>query len=155
MPYRVVVPHDYGAEADAALAWAGSLVKSTGGTLVLLHVILVPAPPIRRVPMIPGLRPTEDPDASLEKLRVVAENHSQPAEIDVCEMKDAGPGIVERARHLGADLIALGAQAKGRGGLSRAFLGSVVDYVVWHAHCPVVAVRTGPMASQSLSKPPF
>jgi nucleotide-binding universal stress UspA family protein len=155
MPYRVVVPHDYGPDADAALAWAGSLLRSTGGTLVLLHVILVPAPPIKRVPMIPELRPTEDPDVSVEKLRAVAEKHSQPAEIDICAMKDAGPGIVERAQYLGADLIALGAQARGRGGLSRAILGSVVDYVVWHAHCPVVAVRTGLAAPPSASRLPI
>jgi nucleotide-binding universal stress UspA family protein len=143
MPYRIVVPHDYGPEADGALAWAGSLLKSTGGTLVLLHVILVPAPPIKKMPMIPALRPTEDPDASLVKLRAIAEQYSQPSEVDVFETNDAGPGIVERARSLGADLIAIGAETKGRGGLSRAILGSVVDYVVWHAYSPVVAVRTG------------
>jgi nucleotide-binding universal stress UspA family protein len=153
MPYRIVVPHDYGADADIALAWSGSLLKSTGGALVLLHVILVPAPPIKKMPMIPALRPTEDPDASLEKLRALAEKHYQAAEVDVFETSDAGPGIVERAQHLGADLIALGAQAKGRGGLSRAILGSVVDYVVWHAHCPVVAVRTGPPGPASTPKP--
>jgi nucleotide-binding universal stress UspA family protein len=141
MAYRIVVPHDYGPEADGALAWAGSLLKSTGGTLVLLHVILVPAPPIKKMPMIPAHRPTEDPNDSLKKLREVAERHSQPSEVDVFETNDAGPGIVERARELGADLIAIGVQAKGRGGLSRAILGSVVDHVVWHASCPVVAVR--------------
>lgn len=154
MPYRIVVPHDYGPEADTALAWAGSLLKTTGGTLVLLHVILVPAPPIKKMPMIPELRPTEDPDASLEKLRALAEKHSQPAEVDVFETSDAGPGIVQRSRDLGADLIAIGVQTKARGGLSRAILGSVVDYVVWHAYCPVVAVRTGPPDPPSASKLP-
>jgi nucleotide-binding universal stress UspA family protein len=141
MAYRIVVPHDYGPEADAALAWAGSLLQSTGGALVLLHIILVPAPPIKRMPMIPALRPTEDPDESIEKLRALAEQYSHPAEVDVFETNDAGPGIVRRARELGAHLIAIGVQAKVRGGLSRAILGSVVDHVVWHASCPVVAVR--------------
>jgi nucleotide-binding universal stress UspA family protein len=154
MPYRIVVPHDYGHEADGALAWAGSLLKSTGGTLVLLHVILVPAPPIKKMPMIPALRPTEDPDDSLEKLHALAEKHSQPAEVNVFETSDAGPGIVQRSRELGADLIAIGASAKGRGGFSRAILGSVVDYVVWHAHCPVVAVRIGPQDAASTPKLP-
>jgi nucleotide-binding universal stress UspA family protein len=141
MAYRIVVPHDYGPEADGALAWAAALLASTGGTLVLLHVILVPAPPVKKVPLIPALRLTEDPHASLDKLRALAEQYGQPAEIDVFETSDAGPGIVSRARELGADLIAIGVQAKGRGGLSRAILGSVVDHVVWHASCPVVAVR--------------
>ncbi len=143
MAYRIVVPHDYGPEADNALAWAASLVQATGGTLVLLHVILVPAPPTRRVPLIPALRLTEDPDHSLERLHELAARHGVPAEVDVFETNDAGAGIVTRGKELRADLIAIGVNAKGRGGLSRAILGSVVDHVVWHAACPVVAVRWG------------
>src|SRR5271170_2738195 len=100
MAYRIVVPHDYGPEADGALAWAGALLRSTGGTLVLLHVILVPAPPIKTLPLIPALRPTEDPAVSLDKLRALAEQHGQAAEVDVIETSDAGPGIVSRAREL-------------------------------------------------------
>ncbi len=142
MAYRIVVPHDYGPEGDNALAWASALVAAAGGTVVLLHVILVPAPPTKGVPLIPALRLTENPDDSLLKLRELAGRHGQPAEVDVFETNDAGPGIVARARELGADLIAIGTHTKGRGGLSRALLGSVVDYVVWHAACPVVAVRS-------------
>jgi len=141
MAYRIVVPHDYGPEADNALAWAGSLLRTAGGTLVLLHVILVPAPPTRKVPLIPALRLTEDPGQSQQRLLELAARHGVPAEVAVFETSDAGPGIVSRARELGADLIAIGVNAKGRGGLSRAILGSVVDHVVWHAACPVVAVR--------------
>jgi nucleotide-binding universal stress UspA family protein len=141
MAYRIVVPHDYGPEADNALAWAGTLLQAAGGTLVLLHVILVPAPPTRKVPLIPALRLSEDPDHSVQRLHELAARHGVPAEVDVFETGDAGPGIVTRARDLRADLIAIGVNAKGRGGLSRAILGSVVDHVVWHAACPVVAVR--------------
>jgi nucleotide-binding universal stress UspA family protein len=143
MAYRIVVPHDYGPEGDNALAWASALATAAGGTLVLLHVILVPAPPTKRVPLIPALRLTESPDDSLVKLRELAERHGHAAEVDVFETNDAGPGIVARAKELGADLIAIGVHTKGRGGLSRALLGSVVDYVVWNAACPVVAVRSG------------
>jgi nucleotide-binding universal stress UspA family protein len=141
MSYRIVVPHDYGPEADLALAWAAGLVKAAGGTLVLLHVILFPAPPVRRMPMIPELRPTEDPDESTQRLREVADRHEVPAEVDVFETSDAGPGIVVRARELRADLIAMGSPAQVRGGFYRAIMGSVVDHVVWNAACPVVVVR--------------
>lgn len=141
MPYRIVVPHDFSPEADLALAWAGSLVRSAGGSLVLLHVVLVPAPRTRKLPLIPALRPTEDPAESLERLREVAQRHFDTAEVDAFETDDAGPGIVHRARELDATLVAIGARTPGRGGLSRALLGSVVDYVIWHAACPVVTVR--------------
>lgn len=141
MAYRIVVPHDYGPEADQALEWAAGLIKSAGGTLVLLHVILFPAPPVRKMPMIPVLRPTEDPEESLQKLSEVAGRHGVPAEVDVFETSDAGPGIVARAQELGADLIAIGVPVPGRGGLYRAIMGSVVDQVVWNAACPVIVVR--------------
>jgi nucleotide-binding universal stress UspA family protein len=141
MAYRVVVPHDYGPEADRALGWAATLVGSTTGSLVLLHVILVPAPPIRKMPMIPALRPTEDPEHSLARLREKADRLGVPAEVDVFETNDAGPGIVARSKELKGDLIVLGASDPGRGGLSRAILGSVVDHVVWNASSPVVVVR--------------
>ncbi len=141
MAYRIVVPHDYGPEADQALEWAASLIKAAGGTLVLLHVILVPAPPLRRMPMIPELRPTEDPEESLQKLREAADRLGVPAEVDVFETSDAGPGIVARARELKAELIAMGSPQQGHGGFYRAIMGSVVDQVIWHASCPVVVVR--------------
>ena len=153
MAYRIVVPHDYGPEADQALEWASTLIKATGGTLVLLHVIPVPAPPIPKVPMIPALRPTEDPDESLRKLREAAAKHAVPSEIDVIELSDVGPGIVRRAKELGADLIAIGTHVPGRGGLSRAILGSVVDHVVWHAHCAVIAVRPHDPAQAGAAAP--
>jgi nucleotide-binding universal stress UspA family protein len=139
--YRVVVPHNYGPEADHALDWAATLVKNAGGSLVLLHVILFPAAPIPKLPMIPELRPVEDPDASLARLRATATNHGVAAEVDVFETDDAGPGIVNRAHDLGASLIVLGGTMPGRGRLSRAIRESVIDHVVWNAASPVVVVR--------------
>jgi nucleotide-binding universal stress UspA family protein len=141
MPYKIVVPHDYGPDADHALEWAAALIKNAGGSLVLLHVILVPAPPIARMPMIPALRPTEDPDSSAAKLNEAAARHGVPAEVDTFQTNDAGPGIVQRSKELGADLVVIGG-GSGRGGLSRALLGSVIDYVVWNAASPVVVVRS-------------
>lgn len=141
MAYKIVVPHDYGQGADHALDWAAKLARNTGGSLVLLHVIQVPSPPIKKLPMIPELRPIEDPDMVRQKLAEVAAAHGVPAEVDVFETGDAGPGIVARSRELGADMVVMGISAPGRGGLVRAILGNVVDYVIWHASCPVVAVR--------------
>lgn len=47
--------------------------------------------------------------------------------------------IVKAAVEWPADLIVIGSH--GRGGLSRAFLGSVAEAVVRHAPCPVLVVR--------------
>jgi nucleotide-binding universal stress UspA family protein len=52
---------------------------------------------------------------------------------------DAGEGIVAAADSENVDLIVVGSH--GRSGVSRFFIGSVSDYVVRHAHCPVMVVR--------------
>ena len=55
---------------------------------------------------------------------------------------DAGEAIVAAAHSEDADLIVVGSH--GRSGVSRFFIGSVSDYVVRHAHCPVMVVRGKP-----------
>ncbi|MGD0862536.1 MAG: universal stress protein [Candidatus Limnocylindrales bacterium] len=55
---------------------------------------------------------------------------------------DAGEAIVAAADSEGADLIVVGSH--GRSGVSRFFIGSVSDFVVRHAHCPVMVVRGKP-----------
>jgi len=49
---------------------------------------------------------------------------------------DPGAAICERAAEADIDLIVVG--TSGTGGFKRALLGSVSDYVVRHAPCPVV-----------------
>jgi nucleotide-binding universal stress UspA family protein len=53
---------------------------------------------------------------------------------------DAGRAVCERAEAIGARGIVLG--SRGRGGLKRAVLGSVSDYVVRNASCPVVVTSS-------------
>jgi nucleotide-binding universal stress UspA family protein len=55
---------------------------------------------------------------------------------------EAGEAIVAAADSEGADLIVVGSH--GRSGVSRFFIGSVSDFVVRHAHCPVMVVRGKP-----------
>jgi nucleotide-binding universal stress UspA family protein len=52
---------------------------------------------------------------------------------------DPGEAIVAAAESENADLIVVGSH--GRSGVSRFLIGSVSDYVVRHAHCPVMVVR--------------
>ncbi len=57
---------------------------------------------------------------------------------------DAGEAIVAAADAEAVDLIVVGSH--GRSGVSRFFIGSVSDFVVRHAHCPVMVVRGTPDA---------
>ena len=55
------------------------------------------------------------------------------------EERPAGE-IVALAEELGAYLIVVGRRDRGR--IRRALAGSVSDWVVRHAHCPVLVVRS-------------
>ena len=63
--------------------------------------------------------------------------------------------ILRVAEEIDAGLIVVG--TRGRGGLRRAFMGSVCDSVVRHAHCPVLVVRherqSGGAGSTTSEKP--
>jgi nucleotide-binding universal stress UspA family protein len=52
---------------------------------------------------------------------------------------EPGPALCKLAHDEGAGAIIVG--SRGRGGIKRAFLGSVSDYVVRNAPCPVVVTR--------------
>ena len=59
---------------------------------------------------------------------------------------EAGEAIVAAAESENADMIVVGSH--GRSGVSRFLIGSVSDYVVRHAHCPVMVVRGRPEAAR-------
>jgi nucleotide-binding universal stress UspA family protein len=64
-----------------------------------------------------------------------------PANIETQVLEgDAGPALCDLASELSANAIVMGSRGHRR--FKRAFLGSVSDYVVRHAPCPVVV--TGP-----------
>ncbi len=57
------------------------------------------------------------------------------------EVGDPGGAICTVAREIDADVVVLGSH--GRGVLKRVVLGSVSEYVMRHALCPVLVVREG------------
>ena len=59
---------------------------------------------------------------------------------------EPGEAIVAAAESENADMIVVGSH--GRSGVSRFLIGSVSDYVVRHAHCPVLVVRGRPEATR-------
>jgi nucleotide-binding universal stress UspA family protein len=76
-------------------------------------------------------------EAMISSLR---ERGSLPDGVEVLVVEgEPGPALCKVAQEVGAAAIVVG--SRGRGGIKRAFLGSVSDYVVRNAPCSVVVTR--------------
>jgi nucleotide-binding universal stress UspA family protein len=138
----IVVPIDFSASSDAALAQAKSLCLENGPAhLVLVHAYYVPVEleqylATRDTGLFDSISRTvtQDLEKLLTRLKaegVSAEYYAQPGRPESV--------IVELAREKRADLIAMGTH--GRRGISHLLLGSVAEHVVRTAQCPVLTVR--------------
>lgn len=76
--------------------------------------------------------------ALLEKAKQMCNNHGVSA-TTVVKVGDPKETICESVECFGATLLVLG--SRGRGALKRAFLGSVSNYCVHNAKCPVLVVK--------------
>ena len=76
-------------------------------------------------------------DATMQALRAVA---PAPGDLETRVIEgDPGSALCRLAEEVGSSALIIG--SRGRGGLRRALLGSVSDYVVRNAPCPVVVSR--------------
>ena len=140
---RILLATDGSEEAELAARVAVELAKSTGSELHLVHVKLLPITP--PYPDVLDCRWGEDLEradrAARELLRgqikKVEEAGGTVAGVHLREEEPAEE-IVALAEELGVGLIVVG--SRGRGRIRRALGGSVSDWVVRHAHCPVLVV---------------
>jgi nucleotide-binding universal stress UspA family protein/CBS domain-containing protein len=96
----------------------------------------VGSPPVERTPI------TEDMRLDAVEYLTAMQDRLKSLGLEVaCEYPEGPPAemIVQRARHLGVDLIAM--TTHGRSGLRRAIHGSVAEQVLKTAPCPVLLVR--------------
>jgi nucleotide-binding universal stress UspA family protein len=143
--HTILVPTDFSAPAEHALAYARTLADSCGASLHLLHVIDDPfaggvymgmagAPPEgffeqldhRSRARLGALLTDED---KRKYSAVIATRMGQPATEILNYARDNGP----------IDLIVIA--TAGRGAMSRLVLGSVTDKIVRGAPCPVLTVH--------------
>lgn len=139
MQPRILVPFDFSLAAERALCWATDLQLSLrAGALKLIHVLPLLPFATSEAPHIP---PPSEKDVLLvtSALRDAAACFAPGSEVQVLVEGQVGPAVIAAAQSYAADLIVMGTY--GRGGVSRLILGSVADYVVRHASCPVVTVR--------------
>ncbi|CAN6320262.1 unnamed protein product [Urochloa humidicola] len=157
---RILVAVDEGDESVQALRWCLSTFAAAarGDTVILLYVR--PAPPTYSVLDASGYLFAEEVTAAIDRYsREVADavvekaqklctlyskeegesEHEMKVEVKVA-VGDARTVICHMADKLGADLLVMGSH--GYGLFKRALLGSVSDYCLRNASCPVLIVKS-------------
>jgi nucleotide-binding universal stress UspA family protein len=142
---KILVPTDFSESADAALAYAKTLAGCLGASLHLLHVFTDPYGPAVYVPEVYAPVPAEARERALEDARArLAERLDADEEAYFRGTRAIVTGltakqIVKSAADHGMSLIVMGTH--GRRGVAHLLLGSVAEYVVRSAPCPVLVVR--------------
>jgi nucleotide-binding universal stress UspA family protein len=150
-PTKILLATDGSEDANLASSTAADLAKSTDSELHVVYVGGMPSvfsEPPGAVALDPDLQSRMEEEAEEaartkleEQVQKISEVGGEIAETHArVDYPDAE--IVELAEELGVGLIVMG--SRGRGGLSRALMGSVSDSVVRHAHCPVLVTRQVP-----------
>lgn len=146
---RIVVAHDFGDTAQAALVYALDLAETLGARVTVVHAYEIP---LYGFPE--GLTLTADVTGHIREvaanaLDLIVKRASRPS-LEVDGILRQGPAWSEigvAAAEVHADLIVIGTH--GRRGLAHALLGSVAEKVVRTAPCPVLTVRGSNREPQS------
>ena len=143
LPKTILVPTDFGASSDRALAYAASLAKALGAEIVVLHAYALPIIgfPDGALVATPELatRITEGTNIGMRKALETHAGAGVPMR-SVIKQGVTWRTILDVATELGCDMIVMGTH--GRHGLPRALLGSVAEKIVRSAHLPVLTVHT-------------
>ena len=139
---HILVPVDGSEGASRAARFAGQLARDTGAELTLLYVYDAPAATML------GFRAESDADVDKRRTAVSRKSFdmareaigSGPIEIAThVEIGHPAQQIVTHAEAIDADVVVMG--SRGLSPIQSMMLGSVSEYVVRHASCPVTIVR--------------
>jgi nucleotide-binding universal stress UspA family protein len=139
----IIHPTDFSEHADYAFRLACALARDYDARLLVVHVAPV-------VVYGEGLMPL-GPDTLTDELRDCLHKVDDPAVKIEHRMLEGGAAseILRLAQETDCDLIVMGTH--GRSGIGRLLLGSVADLVMRKAPCPVLTVKTNPMAAGTAS----
>lgn len=141
---RILHPTDFSRASRPAFERAVKLARQEGAELLIVHVMVPPAPFVGNGYVSP--KNYEDLEAAARKsaetqLKAVLARAKKAGARAKAILTEGIPveQIVRAAKGKRADLIVIGTH--GRTGFSRFFLGSVAERVVQLAPCPVLTVR--------------
>ena len=143
---RILCPTDFSDAANTAVKYAEKLALQTGADLYLVHAFDTPI----EMTVIGQTHPLdawhrEQLDQSL------VESPLANRIIRLLHAGSAGEVICWMAQEHNCDLIVMGTH--GHGGLMHLIFGSVAEYVLRHARCPVLTIRNRPENEPPLPQP--
>jgi nucleotide-binding universal stress UspA family protein len=134
VPYKkILCPIGHEENSRAAFETAARLARESHATLYLIHVVPLPPSIVTESVLL------DDRGRAHNALRRLAER-LPPAQSRVIIVRFGNPAreITALAQRVGADLIVMGTH--GHTMMARLFQGSMVEKVVAHAPCPVLAL---------------
>lgn len=138
---HLMLPLDGSSFAEEAVPVAVEVARRSGAVLDLVHVRRPDDQPAEVVRA--SLASTGDYDELAEPAYLEAVRARIPAGVSTTSVTLAGPAVAPalsaHARDRGADLIVM--TTHGRGGLARAWLGSVTDRLLREVETPVLLIR--------------
>ncbi|HVY71004.1 MAG TPA: universal stress protein [Verrucomicrobiae bacterium] len=138
----ILVPVDFSAESEKAIAYAVPFARQFGARIVLLHVVEPVAFPDFEAAFPLVMENDKIMAACKRHLERVARDLRIPPRLVERVLVRHGRSfneIADAARTLKVDLIII--STHGRTGFKRALVGSTTERVVRHAPCPVLVVR--------------
>jgi nucleotide-binding universal stress UspA family protein len=143
---RILCPTDFSTGAAKAVEYAEKLAREADAELFLVHAFDTPV-----TYTISGQEHPRDPRIQEDLDAVLANSQHKPK---IHRLQHAGtPGevICWMAQDNKCDLIVMGTH--GRTGLSHVLFGSIAEYVLRHARCPVLTVRNRDVNEPPLARP--
>jgi len=138
---RILVPTDFSAPSEAALAYGRGLAEQFDAALHLMHVAENPF--LRAV--VSDRRTLEEAPGRWLHDRLTDADRRRGAVAVVEQSDEPASEILRYAESADIDLIVMGTH--GRTGLAHLVFGSVAEAVVREAPCPVLTVHTETVAT--------
>jgi universal stress protein A len=142
---RILVPTDFSAPSNAALALAKTMATTSGASLHLIHVFEDPFAAVAYTSDVYALPPAGIRESWLKGAQDLLDRQLTPDEqsffrsTQVVVVGSPARDIVHHAAANNIDLIVMGTH--GRGGVHHLLMGSIAERVVRAAPCPVLTVR--------------
>lgn len=140
---KILVPLDGSELAEQVLPRVIELANHNGAEIVLLRIPDVPVDEFLMTPTETGTAIREQAQTAARQYldHLGNELRALGLHVETQIVRDGAvyTSILETAKTLGVDLIAM--STHGRGGLARLVMGSVADDVIHHTELPVLLVR--------------